>query len=86
MDYKYCKIEIDNPICNRRFHIAFEERDGAKKGHAKVLCPHCGVTVFEQSDSPVAILAREENLVKAPDGSRPLISACLFLNSPSKNA
>lgn len=79
MDYKYCKIEIDNPKCNRRFHIAFEERDGAKLGHTQVLCPHCGVTVFERDNAPVAILSREENLVKAPDGSRPMVFNCDFL-------
>jgi hypothetical protein len=80
MDYTYKKIEIDNPICNRRFHIAWEERANAPKGHVRLDCPHCGVTIFERDDFPPAIITREENLVKSPDGSRPLLQHCEFLN------
>ncbi len=80
MAYTYHKIEIDNPICNRRFHIAYEERENAPRAHRRVACPHCGVTVFEKENFPEVILTREENLVKAPDGSRPLLSSCTFLS------
>jgi hypothetical protein len=79
MQYRYQKIEIDNPICNRRFHIAYEEREGAPLAHRTVKCPHCGVTVFEADQFPEVILTREENLVKSPDGSRPIINTCAFL-------
>ena len=81
MDYHYKKIEIDNPICNRRFHVAWEEREDAPMGHVALSCPHCGVTIFERDDFPMAMITREENLVKAPDGSRPLVQDCAFLRS-----
>lgn len=76
MDYTYRKIEIDNPICNRRFHLAFEERKDGPRGPVSVACPHCGVTIFENPNMPPVILTREENLVKTPDGSRPLVQKC----------
>jgi hypothetical protein len=79
MDYTYRKIEVDNPVCNRRFHIAWEERPDGPRGPVRLACPHCGVTIFERSDSPPVMLTREENLVKAPDGSRPLVQICEFL-------
>ena len=79
LDYEYKKIEVDNPVCNRRFHIAYEERTNGPRGHVQVACPHCGVTIFESDNFPPVILAREENLVKSPDGSRPLVQKCDFL-------
>ena len=74
----YRKIEIDNSVCRRRFHIAFEEGQ-APVSETKVLCPHCGVTLFEAKNHPPAILSRDENLVKSPDGSRTTLDECLFL-------
>lgn len=74
----YRKIEIDNVVCRRRFHIAFEQGQ-ASIPEVKIACPHCGVTVYEAKDHPPAILSREENLVKSPDGSRPMMYECNFL-------
>lgn len=74
----YRKIEIDNSICRRRFHIAFEEGQ-TPVAETKVLCPHCGVTLFEAKNHPIAILSRDENLVKSPDGSNTTLSECHFL-------
>jgi hypothetical protein len=75
----YKKIEIDNAICKRRFHIAYEEGYPEILPKVQVLCPHCGVPVFEATNHPPAILTREENLVKSPDGTRPMIYDCKFL-------
>lgn len=73
----YHKIEIDNPICQRRFHIAYES--GVKpENHVEVKCPHCGVVLFDENNHSPAILAREENLVNSPDGSRPMVYECKF--------
>jgi hypothetical protein len=78
VEYQYRKIEIDNAICNRRFHIAFEE--GQKLvARQTIACPHCGVVLWEEDQFPPAILLREENLVKSPDGSRPMLTECQFL-------
>lgn len=74
----YRKIEIDNPICKRRFHVAFEEGNDKVEAKVDLKCPHCGVTVYEAESHPPALLLREENLVKSPDGSRPLMGACAF--------
>jgi hypothetical protein len=74
----YRKIEIDNAVCKRRFHIAFEEGQ-APVSETKVECPHCGVTLFESKNHPPAILSRDENLVKSPDGSNSILNECRFL-------
>lgn len=75
----YKKIEIDNAICNRRFHISFEEGSPVIEKHVNVDCPHCGVTLFEADNHPPVILARDENLVKQVDGSRPTLYECRFV-------
>lgn len=74
----YKKVEIDNSTCRRRFHIAFEEGQ-PPVAETKVLCPHCGVTLFEAQNHPPAILSRDENLVKSPDGTRKTLNECHFL-------
>jgi hypothetical protein len=73
---KYRKIEIDNPICNRRFHIAWEEGTAKVVPETRVNCPHCGVTLFEAKNHAPVILLREENLVNAPDGTRRMCYEC----------
>ena len=77
---KYVKFEVDNPICKRRFHIAFEE-GSPKLPEVNILCPHCNVTVYHAANHPQSILVREENLIKSPDGSRPIVSKCDFLRT-----
>ncbi len=74
----YRKIEIDNPICGRRFHIAWEEGAAKIVPETKVECPHCGVTLFKAENHAPAILLREENLVNAPNGSRTQCNECKF--------
>lgn len=74
----YIKVEIDNSVCRRRFHIAYEEGQ-PPVAETKVLCPHCGVTLFEAHNHPQAILSRDENLVKSPDGTRVTLNDCNFL-------
>ena len=74
----YKKIEIDNAVCNRRFHLSFEEGSTPEK-HVEIDCPHCGIKLFEADNHPQVVLAREENLVKSPDGSRTTLHDCRFL-------
>jgi hypothetical protein len=74
----YRHIEIDNPICGRRFHLAWEEGTGNVVPKVEVKCPHCDVTIFSASNHPPVILSREENLISSPDGSRPICSECKF--------
>lgn len=76
--FEYRKIEVDNAICKRRFHIAYEQGQPSLPKQA-IDCPHCGVRLWEGENLPPAILLREENLVKSPDGSRPLVTECDFL-------
>lgn len=76
-DLQYKKAVIDNAVCGRRFHIAFEE-GGETLPHVKIACPHCGETVFEANHHAEAILSREENLTQSPDGSFPIIYNCSF--------
>lgn len=77
-DKTYHKVEVDNPICQRRFHIAFEQ--GIRpETEVRAVCPHCGVTVFEASCHPPVVLTRDENLIHSPDGSRPMVYECKFI-------
>lgn len=73
----YHKIEIDNAVCNRRFHVVFEEGQ-PNLPQVVIKCPHCQVTIYEAKNHPPALLSREENLVKSPDGSRPIVYECKF--------
>lgn len=76
----YKKIEVDNPICNRRFHLAFEEgRQPIAK--AEVLCPHCGSSIYLATNHPPILLTRDENLIKAPDNSRQTMKTCQFTST-----
>lgn len=74
----YKKIEIDNAVCNRRFHLTYEEGSPIIERNVKIACPHCGVTVFEAQNHVPVMLSREENLVKSPDGTRPTLYECHF--------
>ncbi len=74
---KYEKRLIDNATCKRRFHLDFES--GAKNdAHDEVKCPHCGVILFDETNHPPVMIARDENLIKSPDGSEPIIYDCKF--------
>ena len=74
---KYEKRLIDNATCKRRFHLVFES--GAKnKDHVEVKCPHCGVVLFNETNHPPVMIARDENLIKSPDGSESIIYDCKF--------
>lgn len=73
----YKRVLIDNAVCKRRFHIAYEE--GAQnEAHVQAACPHCGVVLFEAQNHPPVMLAREENLVKSPLGDAPIQYECRF--------
>lgn len=74
----YKKIEIDNSVCKRRFHIAYEE-GRSPVAETSALCPHCGITLFEAKNHPPVILSRDENLIQSPDGSRTTLNTCKFL-------
>jgi len=76
--FEYHKIEVDNAVCRRRFHIAFETGQAPVK-HVKIDCPHCGLRLWEAENHPPALLLREENLVRSPDGSVPLLTSCPFM-------
>jgi hypothetical protein len=77
IEYTYHKVEIDNALCKRRFHVAFEE--GQKKvAKTQVTCPHCDVVVWEAENHVPGVLLREENLVKSPDGTNPMVYECHF--------
>ena len=80
--FEYHKIEIDNAVCRRRFHIAFEEGQPPVP-KVSLDCPHCGLRLWEADNHPPAILLREENLVRSPDGSVPLLTECPFVEKTS---
>ena len=74
---KYVKLLVYNASCKRRFHLVYEAGSTPLKS-VEVKCPHCGIIVFEQTDHPSVIIAREENLIKSPDGSESIIYECKF--------
>ncbi len=74
---EYQKIIIDNAVCKRRFHLVYEENSSPRE-HVIVKCPHCSVILFEQENHHPVLLAREENLVKSPEGDAPIVYECKF--------
>lgn len=74
---KYEKRLIDNAICKRRFHLVFE-KGSPNCPTVEAKCPHCGVILFQEKNHPPVMVVREENLVKSPDGSEPMIYECQF--------
>ena len=75
MSYK--KILVDNPVCSRRFHIAFDD-EGEKQKTVEVKCLHCGALIFARKDHPSARLLRDENLVKETELSSVKAFECDF--------
>ena len=71
------KILIDNSICKRRFHLVYEENQTTHQ-HVLIKCPHCSVTLFEADNHSPVLLAREENLVRAPTGDATIVNECKF--------
>jgi hypothetical protein len=75
MSYK--KILVDNPKCSRRFHITFDD-SAEKLPKVELRCFHCDAIIFEAKDHPEAHLARDENLVTAPDPNSIIARTCHF--------
>lgn len=71
------KILIDNSICKRRFHLVYEDNPTTHQ-HVLIKCPHCAVTLFEADNHSPVLLAREENLIHAPNGEAPIVNQCEF--------
>lgn len=68
MGYReYKDILVDNPTCSRRFHLFYEE-GATPVPESVVKCVHCGSTVYAVKNHPEIQFAREENLIKSPDG------------------
>ena len=73
----YKKILVDNIVCIRRFHIAYDT-EGAKLPQVTLQCPHCGIVVFQEENHPRAALIREENLVQTAELSENRLQNCQF--------
>ena len=82
MSYK--KFFVDNAICSRRFHCAFDDED-AKVAHTEIICPVCQLKVFEADNHPPLTLARDENLITSTQFSRILVRECNYVD-PFKNS
>ncbi len=74
----YHKLLIDNPKCQRRFHLCYETGEGQVQAEVRIDCPYCGARIFEKKNHPPVVLAREENLVKAPTGENEMMYECFF--------
>lgn len=73
----YRKFYVDNPLCMRRFHLAYDDDDKPKHPNQTVVrCPHCDVEVFKTAN-PVRIL-REENLTKVSAFNTNIMRECNF--------
>ena len=72
----YRKFCIDNPLCMRRFHLAYDDDDPKHPKQTEIHCPHCQVVVFK-TNNPVRIL-REENLTKVSEFSDSIMRECGF--------
>ena len=73
----YKKILVDNIVCTRRFHIAYDT-EASPEARVELSCPHCGIVVFSETDHPPAKLLREENLVRTAEYSEKRVKECHF--------
>lgn len=73
----YRKLVVDNPLCMRRYHIAFDD-EAPKTATAEIRCPHCPTVIYRVEDHPMPRLLREENLTKVMALSGQLVDECAF--------
>ncbi|MGE0172953.1 MAG: hypothetical protein AB7T49_09215 [Oligoflexales bacterium] len=73
----YIKNVIDNPVCSRRFHLAYDDQ-AAPTSDVEVKCPFCAVTIFKAENHPPVKLLRQENLIKDAALSDNIITQCNF--------
>lgn len=59
----YKKFLLDNPSCNRRFHVSYNDEEEAVSS-TKVQCDYCGVTLLEKKDHPPLKVSRDEIIIK----------------------
>ena len=71
----YRKIQVDNVVCSRRFHITFDD-EATPSTRAELSCPFCGMVVFGAENHPPVKLARQENLVQTGTLSDRLLREC----------
>ena len=72
----YHKFCVDNPLCMRRFHLAYDDDDPKQTKQIEIRCPHCDVVVIK-TNNPVRIL-REENLTKVSAFNNNIMRECGF--------
>ena len=82
-EHQYKQILVDNLVCQRRFHLGFEE-GSAHVSNICISCPHCGVVIFEAHQHPDVQFLREENLIKIPNDSDITLTKCLFNKNEKK--
>ena len=73
----YRKLVVDNPLCMRRYHIAFDDED-TRLATAEIRCPHCPTVIYRVEDHPRPRLLREENLTKVMSLAGELVNECAF--------
>jgi len=78
-DEVYQEIFIDNPKCNRRFHINFES-DGDVISETSVTCPYCQATVLKRKNHPKLKFIRAENLVNLSSCETECMLECRLKN------
>ncbi|MDE3269879.1 MAG: hypothetical protein OYH77_06310 [Pseudomonadota bacterium] len=72
----YRKFCVDNPVCMRRFHLAYD--DETPQQRTELRCPHCQALVFEDDAHPRVRMLREENLTKVSAFSDNIMRSCEF--------
>jgi hypothetical protein len=75
MSYK--KLLVDNPICNRRFHITYDDKAQPVES-VELKCPHCQVIIYHKPNHPECKLVREENLISNLNLSDEIVRECQF--------
>lgn len=73
----YRKLVVDNPLCMRRYHIAYDD-EAPKVATAEIRCPHCPTVIYQVKDQPRPRLLREENLTKVMVLAGELVNECAF--------
>lgn len=59
----YKKFLLDNVVCNRRFHVAFDDED-VPLDATQVKCEYCGITLLKKEGHPPLKILRDEIIIK----------------------
>ena len=81
----YKKFLLDNPSCNRRFHVSYDD-EAVPATKTSIKCDYCGIVILEKKDHPPLKVSRDEIIIKTTKLSQRRTKDCAIKDFfPPKN-